>query len=283
MSEEPRSPKPWIKFVGGKTQLLPELLRIVPSICRTYYEPFVGGGALFFALSERHVFKNAVLSDMNAELTNGYVQVQSRPAELMKTLRRYEATYDKDPEKFYYEVRSIDPATLSPTMRAARFIFLNKLGFNGLYRVNRSGKFNVPWGKKLVARTFEQSVIEADTEALRGVTIYNRDFSEVVEKAGPGDVVYFDPPYLPKSKTSSFTAYTGAGFPLAEHERLAKVARECADRGAYVVISNSDMPEVREIFKGFVCHEVVASRNVNSKGDKRGKIWELIFVAQPRK
>lgn len=275
--------RPFAKFVGGKTQLLPELDKVIPSTMGAYYEPFVGGGALFWHLANKKAFHHAVLNDMNKELVEAYRVIREDTPSLMRKLSYYEEVYKQAPEQMYYQLRARTKDELAHDViqRAARFIFLNKSCFNGLYRVNKAGGFNVPWGKKAEVRSFDGDILNACHAALKDVEILNVDFQEVAAKAGEGDVVYFDPPYLPVSKTSSFDKYTKGGFGPEEHCRLAEVAHDLAAQGATVVISNADTPEVREIFRdGFEVHEVRARRNVNSVGEGRGKIGELILVAR---
>ena len=274
--------RPVIKWVGGKTQLLPTLLDIFPKRARTYYEPFIGGGAVFFALAAAGRFEQAVLNDQNAELVNLYRVVRDFPEELMAWLSAREARYEQAPAAVYEATRNPDALMAKemsdPIAQAGRFIFLNKAGFNGLYRVNRSGDFNVSWGKKLVVRTHDPENIRACAEVLNGVTLRQGDFADVCQTAGEGDLVYLDPPYVPLTPTSSFTSYTKDGFGLQDQQRLVRLVEELTERGAAVVVSNSDTPLTRELYGDFEIHEIQARRNANSKGDRRGPVGELIVV-----
>jgi DNA adenine methylase len=278
------SARPFIKYVGGKTQLLPTLLPLFPPKFKRYIEPFVGGGAVFFALAGENRFEEAVLNDWNAELVLLYAIVKLEPAALMRALDEIEAQYVKQPSETYYTIRALDLAAMSEVAQAARFIALNKMGFNGLYRVNKAGKFNVPWGKKEKVSTYDEANIRDCSAALHLATVFEGDFSHVMDRADEGDVIYLDPPYLPISATSDFTAYTARGFDVFAHERLANVAEAAAKRGALVIASNSDHAEVRCLYeaRGFSVTEVLAKRNVNSQGDGRGKIKELVFVRDGR-
>jgi DNA adenine methylase len=264
--------------VGGKTQLLFTLFEHFPEKFGTYFEPFVGGGSVFYALAAEKRFQRAVLNDWNSELVNAYRTVQSFPDALMLLLTAKEALYKKDPKGYYYHERCLDPALLDPVARAARFIFLNKAGFNGLYRVNQDGGFNVPWGKKAEVKTFDEANVRACSAVLASVTLLQGDFEAVAEKAKKGDLVYFDPPYVPLTITSSFTSYTEGGFGLKEQERLAGVFKRLSDREVNVVMSNSDTKVIRDLYADFDIHEVQARRAVNSKGDKRGPVGEVIVV-----
>lgn len=277
---------PFLKWVGGKTQLLPHLLDLFPRKVRTYYEPFLGGGASFFALANQRRFERAVLSDFNRDLVDAYRVVRSFPEDLARLLRDIEAEYVADPEGTYEKWKSPEPElalklTKRPTSRAARLIFLNKAGFNGLYRVNRKGGYNVPWSQKTKVRTFDEKNLVACSGVLdRWASLRHGDFEATLSEAGFEDLVYFDPPYVPKNVTSNFTAYTGAGFGSAEQQRLARVFRELVERGCYVVASNADLPVVHELYAGFELHRVEARRNVNRKGDGRGPVGELIIVGR---
>ena len=274
------SAKPFIKWVGGKAQLLPELLRLTPLRFDRYIEPFVGGGAVFFAIKPP---QGAILNDSNKALINTYRQVQRRLDDLLDELQRISksyARYDSKGRSEYYSVvrDAFNLPQRDLTLAAARFIFLNKTSFNGLYRVNRKGEFNVPWGKR---ETFEVDVdnLRACSKTLQGVTLFHADFAEVLREAKRDDLVYCDPPYVPVSSTSSFTSYTRGGFTLEDQRRLCEEALAAKKRGAFVVLSNSDCPTVRALYsKGWKFHEVKARRNINSKGGSRGAVGELLIT-----
>jgi len=263
-----------VKWAGGKSFLAPEILRRLPAKISTYYEPFLGGGAVFFALAAEGRFKRAVIGDANEELMNLYAMVQNHPGALMGYT---DAIGDKQNEKAYYEVRALNPNSLVPLERAARMLYLNKTGFNGLYRVNKKGGFNVPWGKQEGRTLFDEENILACSEALAETTLTSIDFEKTVFAAKSGDVVYCDSPYIPVSDTANFTTYTAGGFTLADQERLRDVAKKLIDRGVYVLLSNADTPLVRKLYRGFKIEEVQAPRRVNSKASKRGNVGELLI------
>jgi DNA adenine methylase len=274
--------KSLIKWVGGKTQLLPELLRVFPKSIENYYEPFLGGGAVFFALasSKEHPFVMAHLNDLNEELVNTYTQVAHDHERLCLLLTQWKEMYLKDPKTFYYDVRKDDPKTMLPLDRAARFIFLNKTGFNGLYRVNKSGGFNVPWGKHENPTLFDQDNIEACSRVLRKAKITSGDYTRILDRAGIGDLVYFDPPYVPLNPTSNFTSYTSDGFTIENQKQLASTFRELSDRGVHVVLSNSDTEVIRDLYKEFAILTIFARRAVNSKGSGRGPVNEVLVLSK---
>lgn len=266
-----RAPRPFLKWVGGKTQLLEQIEPLLPSRFERYFEPFVGGAALFFALRARGLAKSAVLSDVNRELVDCYVAIRDHVEAVIRALRahRYEREH-------YYAVRAWKPADLEPAARAARTIFLNKTGYNGLYRVNRSGQFNVPFGRFTNPSFCDPDTLRACSRALRGVAIENRDFSGVLEEARRGDFVYFDPPYVPLSPTSDFTAYIPGGFGEVQQRKLAAVFAKLAKRGVHAMLSNSETPFVRELYGHFHVDVVHASRSVNSNAARRGKLHEVV-------
>jgi DNA adenine methylase len=271
-----RSP---VKWAGGKTFLLPEILKRLPTKINTYYEPFVGGGAVFFALAAEGRFKRAVIGDANVELMLVYAMIQRSPKSLMRFLERGHA----QDEKSYYKIRAQDPKTLVPLARAARTIYLNKVGFNGLYRVNKKGVFNVPWGRQEGRTLFDEENILACSEALKDVEIVSTDFEQTVLSAKRGDVIYADCPYFPLSVTADFTSYTSGGFGLVDQTRLRDVAKKLDARGVRVLLSNSDTPLTRKLYRGFKIEEVKAPRRVNSKGSKRGNVGELLISGRNTK
>lgn len=265
------APRPILKWVGGKTQLLEQMKPLMPTTFRRYFEPFVGGAAVFFDLRAERPDTPAFLSDVNAELVNCYTAVRDDVDGVIRALGKH--VYDRD---HYYEVRARKPADLAPAVRAARTIYLNKTGYNGLYRVNKSGQFNVPFGRFTNPLFCDEDNLRACARALRGVSIEHGDFSDVTKHAKKGDFVYFDPPYVPLSPTSDFTAYIPGGFREAEQEKLAKVFAKLAKKGVHVMLSNSDTPLVRKLYAGFDIHVVYASRSVNSNAAGRGKLREVV-------
>jgi DNA adenine methylase len=268
--------KPILKWAGGKKRLLGELLPKLPTHVRTYAEPFAGGAALFFALeSDRsRSFEHAILADQNEELVACYRAVKSRARELVLRLRDYK--YDRDA---YYRVRAEETAGWSDVDRGARLIYLNHTCFNGLWRVNAAGKFNVPFGRYDNPRIVDEEGLLSASAALQRVEIVHADFAEVTASLGPGDFAYFDPPYVPLSKTASFTSYAAGGFGPQDQERLARELSALRDRGACAMLSNADTKGVRELYQGFAVHEVKAPRAINSNTKKRGDVNELLVTS----
>jgi DNA adenine methylase len=267
MPEERTRAAPFLKWAGGKTTLLAELLRHVPRRLRRYHEPFVGGGALFFAVAPRR----AVLGDNNAELVHCYLQVRDDVHAVLEALARH--VYEK---AHYQNVRALDPLHLAPAARAARFIYLNKTCFNGLWRVNRAGRFNVPIGRYANPRFHDPCALIAASQALKGVEILHASFEAALVKAAPGDFVYLDPPYDPVSATSSFASYTADGFTWDDQDRLARACIALNRRGVRFLLSNSATERVRELYRGFEQRTVRAPRFINSKAGSRGRVEELL-------
>ncbi len=261
--------RPFIKWVGGKRQLLPRLLDHVPTDAGTYFEPFIGGGALFFAVRPRA----AVLADVNVRLIRTYKGVRDNVDEVVGLLR----TYPHD-SAFFYQLREVNIDTRSDAEVAAWFIYLNKTGFNGLYRVNRANRFNVPFGRYVNPNICDEPTLRACSSALTDTELLVADFEVAVAKAKKGDFVYFDPPYVPLSVTSSFTSYTSDGFGPVEQSRLRDTAKKLKKRGVNVLLSNSSAPFVRSLYaESFELIEVSATRFINSKASGRGAIAELLI------
>ena len=278
-SSPPARPRPFLKWAGGKGQLLPELLARLPQRFRGYHEPFVGGGALFFELRALGRLEGAIhLTDRNPPLIDTYESVCTDVDAVIRRLRRH-----RNDEAEFYRVRAQDPRRLSPTARAARVIYLNRTCYNGLYRENRSGGFNVPFGRYVNPAICDAENLRAVAAALRGVRLSCTSYESVVDRVEPGDLVYFDPPYQPVSATSSFTAYHRDGFGAADQERLRDLCATLAARGVHVVLSNSDTPFVRRLYRGFRVDQVHASRAINSRADRRGKVAEVIVVCPGEK
>jgi DNA adenine methylase len=263
--------RPFVKWAGGKRQLLPKLLGYVPAQFSTYFEPFVGGGALFFQLRPRR----AVLADVNQRLIRTYRGVKDSVDDVIELLSSYQQRHT---EAFFYELREREIDGESDAEVAAWFIYLNKTGFNGLYRVNRKNRFNVPFGRYDKPAICDEATLRACSLALAETELKVEDFADVVQHAQAGDLVYFDPPYVPLSATSSFTSYTQNGFGPPEQARLRDVALGLKQRGVHVLLSNSSAREVRELYAPpFETIEVSAMRLVNSKGTRRGAITELVI------
>lgn len=268
--------KPFLKWAGGKTQLLPELAARVPNFSGRYFEPFVGGGALFFHLVESLPGREWILGDANAALIRTYHALGQWPSSVIDCLHSYAKAHS---EKFYYTLRAETPDPFCGSSFAARFIYLNKTCFNGLYRENRTGKFNVPFGKKATF-VVEEDVLRTCSEALQKCRFRDDGFDQFPnDEPKKGDFVYFDPPYAPLSATSSFTSYVKSGFDARDQERLRDYALACKRRGAHVLLSNSSAPLIRELYKGpeWKVEEVSARRNINSKASARGAVTELLI------
>lgn len=261
--------RPFLKWVGGKRQLLSELAMRVPARFGTYHEPFLGGGALFFHLRPA----NAVLADTNARLVRAWRGVRDAPEDVVALLR----TYPHD-RAFFEALRAADVDAGSDAEVAAWMIYLNRTGFNGLYRVNRRNVFNVPFGSYANPTICDADNLRAVSQALQGVRLEVEDFGTVLDRAVEGDFVYFDPPYVPLTATSSFTSYTADGFGPAEQARLRDVARALKERGVHVLLSNSSAPLVEALYDdGFERIPVGAMRAINCKASGRGAVTELII------
>jgi len=271
--------QPFIKWVGGKRGLLGQILPLFPQEFNNYYEPFVGGGAVFFELFSKGMLKNkkVVLSDINSELVNTYNVIKNYPLELISYLEDYKKQHCKE---FYYKIRELDRredfAKLSDIEKATRFIYLNKTCFNGLYRVNKKGYFNTPIGKFKNPNIVDKSVILSASEALHNVKIVQQSFKEVLKYAKKGDLVYFDPPYYPLNETSNFTSYDSNCFLEKEQFELFELFDKLANRGVKVVESNSDTKFIKDLYKDYDIQIVSANRFINSKSNGRGKITEVL-------
>lgn len=262
-------PKPPVKWAGGKGQLIPQFEPLLPkNDCRLYLEPFLGGGALFFHLLP----SKAVLIDNNEELMNFYLVVRDNLEQLLDDLRKHENTAE-----YYYKIRALDAEKLSPVERASRFLYLNKTAYNGLWRVNSSGKHNVPFGRYKNPRIADEQNLRLVSRALKQAGLICGDFSLVLEYAVQGSFVYFDPPYHPLSETANFTGYTPESFDAGDQSRLAEVFRELDRMGCAVMLSNSDTPFIRELYSGFDVRVVRARRAINCRADKRGPVNELVI------
>ncbi len=264
-------------MAGGKTRLLPHLLARVPDRFGVYHEPFVGGGALFWALAARGAVQKAWLSDTNADLVAAYRTIRDDVETLILLL-------DGMPNErsFFEDVRAEDAEHLPPASRAQRFIYLNKTAFNGLWRTNKDGRFNVPFGRYDNPTICDAENLRACSAALKKTqAVVSEDpFERVCATAQKGDLVYLDPPYPPLSRTSGFAAYGKDVFRWEDHVRLRDVAFALKKRGAHVVVSNSDQERVRELYAGdaFEIHEVLAPRSVSAGAAGRAGAKELVIT-----
>ena len=270
--------KPFVKWAGGKRQIIDKLKMYAPDEFNTYYEPFVGGGALLFELSP----KKAVINDYNEELMNVFncIKDETKFNKMCNELNHHEANHS---EEYYYEIRNKDRdkakfKRMPDYKRSARTIYLNIACFNGLYRVNSKNEFNVPFNRKSKVNTYDGQNLGIIHSYLNfsDVTLLNTDFEEAVKDAKKGDFIYFDPPY--DSETSTFNSYTENGFGKEEQVRLARVYKELSDKGCYVMLSNHNTTLVKELYKDFNIHVIEAKRNINANGKKRGKVEEVIIT-----
>jgi len=272
------APAPFLKWAGGKRQLLPELRARIPRSFGAYHEPFLGGGAMAFEMISARPGATCSLSDLNSDLVIAYVAVRDRLEGLIDSLRGHAEAYAQDPKAYYYATRASAPRSM--VGKASRLLFLNRTCFNGLYRVNSSGRFNVPMGGYEKPNIVNEGALRAASRALNtsGVTIECADFGSVLRRAERGDFVYLDPPYQPVSRTAAFTGYTSACFGEGDLRRLARACEELASRGCHVLVSNSDTGEVRSAFGGaWVADEVGARRRINSDGARRSGHVELLI------
>ncbi len=268
-----------VKWAGGKKQLLEQFKSLFPEEIGNYFEPFVGGGAVAFFTLKYYKPTRAVLSDINGELVNLYNVVKNKPDELIETLKKLKKLHS---EETYYKIRAEDPSLLCEVDMAGRFIYLNKTCFNGLYRVNSKGGFNVPSGKHTNPSVLMEEDLREVSQLLKNTEINKADFEEVLKHAKKGDFIYFDPPYYPLNK-ASFTKYAKGDFLEKEQERLLEVFKELDRRGCLVMLSNSDTDFIKNLYKDFNIHFVRASRMINSKGSDRGKINEIVVTNYGKK
>lgn len=262
---------PIVKWVGGKRQLMFELLKNMPENYNRYFEPFIGGGALFFELQP----DNAYISDMNEELINLYQVVRDNVDKLITDLKKHDIS-----KEYFMEIRNIDRTeeykNWSNVKKASRFIYLNRTCFNGMYRVNSKGEFNVPFGHYKNPRILDENNLINCSNLLQKTEIKHADFSEILIKVQKGDFVYFDPPYVPLSETSSFTSYTKDGFDIDMQFKLRDVCDELDSMGVKFLLSNSDTKLVNELYENYNIKKVFASRQINANADGRGKITEVL-------
>lgn len=265
--------RPFLKWAGGKSQLLPELIRRIPRNFGKYFEPFIGGGALFFELQP----KQAYISDINGELISTYLAIRDNVDELIHELGKHR--YQK---KYFYSVRAWDRtpdfSKLSAIQRAGRLIFLNKSCFNGLYRVNSASQFNVPFGRYKNPKILDMENLRACSAALQNVEIRCEGFLGVESRTQKGDLVYFDPPYAPLSPTSNFTTYSAHGFGSKDQTALRDLCARFDKNGIKFIVSNSSAPLILDLYRSFNVEFVEASRAINSKAVGRGKIKETIIT-----
>ena len=264
---------PFLKWAGGKGRLLKQYSPYFPprNEIRHYYEPFIGGAAVFFHLQPQR----ATLSDINEKLVGVYRIVQQDVEGLIHLLKEH-----KNEKEHFYRVRTLDPADLSPGEQAARLIFLNKTCYKGLYRENQRGRFNVPFGRYKNPKICDERRLRNASAVLQGINLEEAQFDEALSNAAPGDFIYLDPPYAPVSATSNFTSYNGHNFVAADQRRLADTFHDLTARGCNVMLSNSNAPLIGKLYGGRGYHllEVKSRRNINSKADRRGLVTELLIL-----
>lgn len=270
--------RPFVKWAGGKRQIIDKLIKYAPKKFNKYYEPFVGGGAFLFELEPKY----AVINDYNIELINVYncIKDKNKYKKVLKILDDYEI---KNSKEFYYEIRNMDRDKslynkLSDIEKCARTIYLNKACFNGLYRVNSKNEFNVPFNQKEKVNTYDKDNVELISLYLRNndITILNGDFEDAVKSAKANDFIYFDPPY--DSDTDTFTSYTNSGFNRDDQIRLSEVFKKLDKKGCYVMLSNHNTKLINELYRDYNIHVIMAKRNINSNGKGRGTIEEVIIT-----
>jgi DNA adenine methylase len=281
--------RPFLKWAGGKSTLAVEFnkMGLIPKDFNDYFEPFLGGGAVFFYLYNKGFIRSkAYLTDVNKDLVNAYNEIKTRPDQLIEELKSLEG---KNSLEFFKECRSefnaLKKEKTAPvkqkTRKAALMIYLNKTCFNGLYRENSKGEFNVPFGDYKNPRILDEVNIRVVSAALRNASISQKDFIYCANEAKEGDFVYFDPPYIPVSQTSNFTTYSGSGFSLEDQEKLVDVFSKLTEKGVMVLYSNSYSDQVRDLFDGVdgaVLNTVSASRFINCNGSGRGPVLEYAIT-----
>ena len=277
-------PRPFLKWAGGKWQLLPQFRKFYPRAgsFRRYVDPFMGGGAVFFHVQALFRPERVMLSDQNADLIETYETVRDRLDDVIEALAEHK---QKNCEDYYYEIREVNPAELDPVGRAARMIYLNKTCFNGLFRVNSRGLFNVPYGHRKTPGILDPDVLRAASRSFERVDFGRGHFRRVLDYARAGDFIYFDPPYDPVSATAKFTSYTEGSFGPEDQRELAHVYATLAQRGCLVMLSNSDTDFVRDLYREFrPIRTVLARRSINRDADGRGPVKEVVVLnyAPPR-
>ena len=268
---------PVLKWVGGKRQLLNDIIPMIPKNCSTYVEPFIGGGAVLFELQP----KKAIINDFNGELINVYTVIRDYPEELIKELQFHK---ENNTSEYFYTVREYDRkpdffSKMTSVQKAARVIYLNKTCYNGLYRVNSAGQFNSPYGKYKNPNIVNETVIRAMSKYFNenNIVIKNEDFKETLKGLRRGAFVYLDPPYMPISSSSSFTGYTENGFNEDKQRELKELCDKLDKKGIKFLQSNSDCEFIRELYSGYRIKTIKAKRAINSKGNSRGEINEVLI------
>ncbi|EOU1462722.1 DNA adenine methylase [Clostridium perfringens] len=289
--------KPFVKWAGGKRNLLNQFQELYPDNLNnidTYIEPFVGGGAVFFELANKYKFKKIILNDINTTLVNTYTSIRDNVEQLIEILKvlqeKYNLCNETERSELYYEIREkfniskLDPES-NKLKESAYFLFLNKTCFNGLYRENKKGLFNVPFGKYKNPSILDENNLRNSNKLLQNVEILNIDFANLNKYINKNTFIYIDPPYRPLNQTSSFNSYSKIEFDDDEQRRLAKWFAEANNLGAKLMLSNSNPKNINEnddffdiLYKDFNLFTVLANRSINSKASKRGAISEIVVV-----
>ena len=275
--------KPFLKWVGGKTKLIPELVAMFPKKFNNYYEPFVGGGALYYEVIQKYKVGFSSINDINKKLITAYTQIKLKPKNLISLLKNIEKEYKKlslieQREYFISTRKKYNEGNIDDITTAAYLIFLNKTCFNGMYRENSKGEYNIPFGDQKNPTICDEENILAVSKCLKNTEITNLSFEDAVKKCKKGDLIYFDPPYYPINATSSFTGYSKNSFGEKEQRKLKDVFTDLDKKGCFVMLSNSHTPFINELYKEFRINFRSAARSINSNGEKRGKIQEVVVT-----
>jgi len=271
-------PKPFVKWAGGKRQLIPVLNKEFPQKFGTYFEPFLGGGAVLFHLLSQNPNQKCSVSDLNSDLVLTYITIRDRVEELISSLKKHSKKYSEDKNSYYYKIREKEPK--EQIEKSSRLIFLNRTCFNGLYRVNSKGKFNVPLGRYSNPNIVNEENLMTVSRILQSqkITITCRDFSSILEDAKKDDFIYFDPPYQPVSQTANFTSYTNRDFNFEDLKRLADLCNDLDSEGCKVILSNSNSNEVKDMFdRNWKIKKIEVNRAINSDSKKRTGHSELVI------
>jgi len=279
MDKNKEIPRPFLKWVGGKRQVIPQIKQYIPENYYRYFEPFVGGGALFFDLEP----KKAYINDINKILISAYRNIKNHPYEIIDKLDELQKVFYKknheERKKYYYKIRyAFNNLKSDSFLKTSYMIFLNKTCYNGMYRENLKRKFNVPFGRYKNPKILDKENILAVSKLLTNAIITSCSFEKAVEKAKKGDFIYFDPPYHPLSITSNFTSYSNNGFTKENQRKLRDVFEDLDNRGCFVMLSNSDTKFIGEIYRGYTQKKVTTGRLINCKAAGRGKINELLIL-----
>jgi len=273
------APKPFVKWAGGKRQLIPILNQHIPKNFGSYFEPFLGGGAMMFHVFLNYPKQRFIVSDLNSDLVLSYITIRDRVDELISSLKNHAKNYSKNSNSYYYSVRDSEPK--GQIEKTSRLIFLNRTCFNGLYRVNSKGKFNVPLGRYTNPNIVNEENLRSVNQVLKSkkIQISCRDFSTILDDVKKNDFVYFDPPYQPVSTTSNFTSYTNRNFTYDDLKRLCELCEKLDSKNCKFMLSNSNSKEVLEIFSknSWKIRKIEANRAINSDSKKRTGHSELLI------